>query len=68
VQLGIIMIINLEIGLLPPPIGLNLLVASGAFKKRFSEVSLSVVPFIGLMLVALLMVTFIPELTLYFIE
>ncbi|WP_170783209.1 TRAP transporter large permease [Ruegeria lacuscaerulensis] len=68
VQLGIIMIINLEIGLLTPPIGLNLLVASGAFKKRFAEVSLSVIPFIILMLIALLLVTFIPELTLYFVS
>lgn len=68
VQLGIIMIINLEIGLLTPPIGLNLLVASGAFKKRFGEVSLAVVPFIVLMLIALMLVTFIPALTLYFIE
>ncbi|MBO9408293.1 TRAP transporter large permease subunit [Shimia sp. R9_1] len=68
IQLGIIMIINLEIGLLTPPIGLNLLVASGAFKKRFAEVSLSVVPFILLMLLALMMVTFIPELTLYLIK
>lgn len=68
IQLGIIMIINLEIGLLTPPIGLNLLVASGAFKKRFSQVSLSVIPFIILMLIALMLVTFIPELTLYFVE
>jgi C4-dicarboxylate transporter DctM subunit len=64
VQLGIIMIINLEIGLLTPPIGLNLLVASGAFKKRFVDVSLSVIPFIILMIIALMLVTFIPTLTL----
>jgi C4-dicarboxylate transporter DctM subunit len=58
------MIINLEIGLLTPPIGLNLLVASGAFKKRFVDVSLSVIPFIILMIIALMLVTFIPTLTL----
>ncbi|MDA4845149.1 TRAP transporter large permease [Hoeflea poritis] len=68
IQLGIIMIINLEIGLLTPPIGLNLLVASGAFKKRFAEVSLSVIPFIVLMIAMLLMVTFIPELTQFLLD
>jgi len=68
IQLGIIMIINLEIGLLTPPIGLNLLVASGVFKKRFVEVSLSVIPFIVLMIAMLMMVTFIPELTLFLLE
>lgn len=68
VQLGIIMIINLEIGLLTPPIGLNLLVASGAFKKRFAEVSLSVVPFILLMIAVLMLVTFVPSLSLYLLE
>ena len=68
VQLGIIMIINLEIGLLTPPIGLNLLVASGAFNKRFAEVSLSVVPFILLMIAVLMLVTFIPDLSLYLLE
>ena len=68
IQLGIIMIINLEIGLLTPPIGLNLLVASGVFKKRFTDVSLSVIPFIALMIAMLMMVTFIPELTLFLLE
>ncbi len=68
VQLGIIMIINLEIGLLTPPIGLNLLVASGAFNKRFAEVSLSVVPFILLMIAVLMLVTFIPDLSLYLLN
>jgi C4-dicarboxylate transporter DctM subunit len=68
VQLGIIMIINLEIGLLTPPIGLNLLVASGAFNKRFAEVSLSVVPFILLMIAVLMLVTFIPDLSLYLLD
>lgn len=67
VHLGIMMIINLEIGLLTPPIGLNLLVATGAFKKKFSDVALSVLPFIAMMMIALLLITFIPQLSLAFL-
>lgn len=64
VQLGIIMVLNLEIGLLTPPMGINLLVASTAFKLRFFVVARAVVPFILLMLIVLLMVSFIPALSL----
>lgn len=64
VHLGIIMIINLEIGLLTPPMGLNLLVASGTFKEPFSLVMRSVMPFIGLMFLVLLLITFVPSLSL----
>jgi C4-dicarboxylate transporter DctM subunit len=64
VHLGIIMVLNLEIGLLTPPMGLNLLVASTAFKEKFSLVTVSVLPFIGLMLLMLILVSFVPWLSL----
>lgn len=64
VHLGIIMVLNLEIGLLTPPMGLNLLVASTAFKEKFSLVTASVIPFIGLMLLVLMLVSFVPWLSL----
>ncbi|MEZ5479574.1 MAG: TRAP transporter large permease subunit [Thiolinea sp.] len=67
VHLGVIMIINLEIGLLTPPMGLNLLVASAAFKEPFLLVVRSVLPFIVLMLLALLLITYIPALSLAFV-
>lgn len=67
VHLGIIVVLNLEIGLLTPPMGLNLLVASTAFKSRFGQVALSVLPFIGLMICVLMLVSFVPALSLLFL-
>lgn len=64
IHLGIVMIINLEIGLLTPPMGLNLLVASGTFKEPFALVVRSVLPFIALMLFVLILITYIPALSL----
>ncbi|MCX4247316.1 TRAP transporter large permease [Paraliomyxa miuraensis] len=63
VHLGVIFIVNLEIGYLTPPIGINLFVASAAFKKPLGEVIKSVIPFIGLMFVGLGIVTYVPTLS-----
>jgi C4-dicarboxylate transporter DctM subunit len=57
---GIIMIINLEIGYLTPPVGLNLLVAMSAFKQKFGELVVAALPFIGLMLICLGLVAWQP--------
>lgn len=67
VHFGIIMVINLEIGLLTPPVGLNLLVAMTAFRERFRDICVSVLPFIAIMIGILLLVTFIPQLSLLFV-
>jgi len=64
VHLGIIMVINLEIGFLTPPIGLNLMVAVTAFGERFKLVCQSVIPFIFVILAVLVLVTFVPQLSL----
>lgn len=61
---GIIMILNLEIGILTPPFGLNLIVAMTAFNEKFGFICRSVVPWILIMLVCLLLVTFIPWIAL----
>lgn len=68
VHFGIIMVINLEIGLLTPPVGLNLLVAMTAFREKFWEICKSVIPFIAIMIAVLMLVTFVPELSLSFIS
>jgi C4-dicarboxylate transporter, DctM subunit len=62
VHLGIIFIVNLEIGYLTPPIGINLFVASSVFEKPLGEVIRSVVPYIGIMLVGLGLVTYVPSI------
>ena len=67
VHFGVIMVINLEIGFLTPPLGLNLIVAMTAFRENFLEISRAVLPFIGLILLVLLVVTFVPATTLMFL-
>ncbi|HVI00594.1 MAG TPA: TRAP transporter large permease, partial [Enhygromyxa sp.] len=64
VHLGIIFIVNLEIGYLTPPIGINLFVASSVFRQPIGEVIRGVVPFIGLMLLGLVAVTYVPTISL----
>ncbi len=68
VHFGIIMVVNLEIGYLTPPLGLNLIVAMGAFREGFWEICRAVVPFLLLMLVGLSVVSFWPELSLFLID
>ena len=58
IHFGVIMVINLEIGFLTPPIGLNLIVAMTAFKEKFGEICLAVLPFIGIIFTVLMIVTF----------
>ena len=68
VHFGIVMIVNLEIGYLTPPFGLNLIIAMGAFKTSFWETCKSALPFLGLMLVGLLLVSLIPALSLMLVR
>ncbi|MFT5992577.1 MAG: C4-dicarboxylate transporter DctM subunit, partial [Bradymonadia bacterium] len=63
-HLAVIFIVNLEIGYLTPPLGLNLFVASTIFKKSLGEVIRSVLPFLGLMVVGLTLVTYVPTISL----
>lgn len=65
VHLGIIVITNLEIGYLTPPIGMNLFISSMKFGKSVVELYRSVLLFIGLLLIALILVTYLPELSLW---
>ncbi|MBX7196558.1 MAG: TRAP transporter large permease subunit [Sandaracinaceae bacterium] len=62
-HLGIIFIVNLEIGYLTPPVGLNLFVASTLFNKPLGYVIRSVLPFIGLMSIGLLVITYYPPIS-----
>lgn len=64
VHFGIMMIINLEIGLLTPPIGLNILVAMTAFRQKFWSICRAVIPFILIMMCVLMLVTFVPQLSM----
>jgi C4-dicarboxylate transporter, DctM subunit len=67
VHFGIIMIVNLEIGYLTPPLGLNIIVAMSAFREEFWTICRAVLPFLVLMVVGLVIVTFWPDLSLYLV-
>ena len=68
IHFGIVMIVNLELGYLTPPFGLNLIVAMGVFGSDFWAIAKAVLPFLGLMFIVLLVVTFWPALSLYFVN
>lgn len=68
VHLGIIYIVNLEIGYLTPPIGINLFVSSVIFEKPVFRVIRSVLPFLLLLLLGLIAVTYFPKLSLFLVE
>ena len=65
IHLGILMVVNMEVGLCHPPVGLNLYVGSGIAKMGISEITIAVLPWLGAMLVFLLIVTYWPGLSLW---
>lgn len=65
VHLGIIFLANLEIGYMTPPVGINLFIASQRFGKSILTLFRSAMPFLGIMLIWLLMISYIPILTLW---
>ena len=67
VLFGLIMILNLEIGYLTPPVGLNLIVAMSAFKQSFGLLCRAAIPFIGIMMVCLVIVIWQPWIAMYFV-
>ncbi len=67
VHLGVVMIVNLAIGLVTPPVGVNLYVACGIAKCNLKEISVAVVPLIIASLIVLLLVTYIPAISLLFV-
>ncbi len=67
VLFGLIMILNLEIGYLTPPVGLNLIVAMTAFKQPFALLCRAAVPFIAVMLVCLVIVIWQPWIAMFLV-
>lgn len=63
IHLGIIFLANMELGYLTPPVGLNLFLASVRFQKPLIEIYKSVLPFLLIMLAAVLAITYIPAIT-----
>jgi C4-dicarboxylate transporter DctM subunit len=66
VHFGIIMTVNMEIGMITPPVGLNLFVASGISGLSLWDVFKGAAPFMIVMLIGLLLITYLPVISLWF--
>jgi C4-dicarboxylate transporter, DctM subunit len=65
VHFGIIMVVNMEVGMCHPPVGLNLYVSSGITKMGITELTIAVWPWLLTMLVFLVMVTYLPQISIF---
>ena len=65
VHLGILMVVNMEVGMCHPPVGLNLYVASGIAKMGITELTIAVMPWLLTMIGFLALVTYVPEISLW---
>jgi C4-dicarboxylate transporter DctM subunit len=65
VHLGIIMVVNLEIGMVTPPVGLNLFVTAGITGMSIMQVVRAALPWLSVLLVFLVIVTYIPDLSMW---
>jgi C4-dicarboxylate transporter DctM subunit len=64
IHLGVIMVVNMEIGMVTPPVGLNLFVTAGVTKMTLMQVTRAALPWLSVLLVFLVMITYIPAITL----
>ena len=63
IHFGLIMVTNMAIAFITPPVGVNLFVASGMTKTKFTDLCKSIVPFIVVMFISLTLITYIPAIT-----
>ncbi len=65
IHLGVIVVTNLAIGMLTPPMGICLIVSSSISGDRITAVSRAILPFLGILIIDLLIITFYPPLTMF---
>lgn len=65
IHLGIIMVVNMEVGMITPPVGLNLFVIVGITDMTIMEVVKAVLPWLLILLVFLLLITYVPQISLF---
>jgi len=68
VHFGIIMIFNLAIGFITPPVGINLFVAANIAGTKFESVVKAIIPFIIIMILDIIVISFIPMISLLFVK
>lgn len=65
IHLGIIMVVNMEIGMITPPVGLNLFVTSGVARMPMMSVVRAALPFLGVLFVFLILITYVPIISTF---
>ena len=65
IHLGIIMVVNMEIGMITPPVGLNLFVTSGVAGMPMMDVVRAALPWLGILVIFLIMITYIPVISTF---
>ncbi len=68
IHFGVIMTLNMEVGMITPPVGLNLYVASGLSGLSLEDVTRASLPWMSVMIIALLLVTYIPGISLFLVK
>jgi C4-dicarboxylate transporter DctM subunit len=68
IHLGVIMVVNMEIGMITPPVGLNLFVTAGITGESITWVLRAAVPWLMILLVFLVLITYIPQISLWLPE
>ncbi|WP_134702726.1 TRAP transporter large permease [Ammoniphilus sp. YIM 78166] len=68
VHFGIIMIVNLALGMCTPPLGVNLFISAQLAKIRLDQISVGMLPYYAVLLVTLLLLTFIPQLSIGLVQ
>lgn len=68
IHFGIIMIVNLSLGFITPPLGLNLYVASGISNLKIEQIVKKIIPAFITLIVVLLIITYVPWISLMFLK
>ncbi len=68
IHLGVIMVVNMEIGMITPPVGLNLFVTAGITGENITWVLRAALPWLLILLVFLILITYIPQISLFLPE
>lgn len=65
IHFGVILVANLAIGFITPPLGVNLFVASSVGNVKFEKIVMAIIPFLFSMIICLIVITFVPSLSLW---
>lgn len=68
IHFGMIMITNLAIGMCTPPLGVNLFVACQIAEVRLEQITKAILPFLGIMIVNVLLISYFPQISLFLVE